>query len=71
MMKLHLIDDWQKTLRWAWSVRLWGAAIALDIAAEVLPRYFTQFDELTLSILSFACMLGGIAMRFVAQEKCK
>jgi len=67
-MKLHLIDDWRKVLRRAWSVRLGVLSVIFTAAEILLPLYSDMFPRHVFATLSVFSAVGGLVLRLVSQK---
>lgn len=74
MKTMHLVDDWRRLLRRAWSVRLIGLSIVLSAAEVGVQAAIALGAKVPIPAGSFAVLAGlvsaaaGLA-RFVAQPK--
>lgn len=66
---MNLINDWRRTLRYAWSLRLVMLAAALSAAEVVLPLFVDAMPRGIFAGLSMAAAIGGAVARVVAQPK--
>ena len=64
-------SDWRLVLRHAWSIRLLGLAIVLDIVAAVLPLFAGVSIGLTAALVAASGLISMAAFvaRFVAQKE--
>lgn len=60
---MQVVSNWRALARRAWSVRLVGLALALELASQVVP-YFTEYVPRWGVVLALA---GGLAARFIDQ----
>lgn len=67
--EIHLLPDWRRVLRRAWSVRLsiiaalfTAAEVVVPVLGEVLPRG-------VFVLLAFAASIGAALARIVAQPE--
>lgn len=67
--KLHLIDDWRRVLRKAWSIRLALIAAAFGGAELALPYLGDLIPPKVFLGLSMAITIAAAAARIVAQPK--
>jgi hypothetical protein len=66
---MNLINDWRRTLRYAWSLRLVMLAAALSAAEVVLPLFVDAMPRGVFAGLSLLAAIGGAVARIVAQPK--
>lgn len=66
---MNLINDWRRTLRYAWSLRLVMLAAALSAAEVVLPLFVDAMPRGIFAGLSMAAAIGGAVARVVAQPR--
>ena len=66
---MNLINDWRRTLRYAWSLRLVMLAAALSAAEVVLPLFVDAMPRGVFAGLSLLAAIGGAVARVVAQPK--
>lgn len=65
---MHLVPQWQRVLRRAWSIRLNLLAGVFAIAEVVLPLYQDEIPRGVFAGLTGIAILGGIIARVVAQK---
>lgn len=66
---MNLINDWRRTLRYAWSLRLVMLAAALSAAEVVLPLFVDAMPRGVFAGLSLLAAVGGAVARVVAQPR--
>lgn len=66
---MNLIDDWKRTLRHAWSLRLAALAGAFSATEVILPLFMDTMPRGIFAGLSMAAAIGGAVARVVAQPK--
>lgn len=65
---MHLINDWRRVLRKAWSVRLLVLAAALSGLEVAVPLFATDMPRGVFAVLSFLITCAAFAARLVAQR---
>jgi hypothetical protein len=72
-LKICLLDDWQRVLRRAWSIRFSLLAAAFTAAEVVVPLFGdVLLDDMSRGafvLLAFAASIGATVARVVAQPE--
>lgn len=66
---MNLIEDWRKTLRKAWSVRLIALAGLLSGCEVILPMYSDVIPRGVFAVLTILVAVGAMVARVVVQKK--
>lgn len=66
-MKPHLLPDWKRVLRKAWSIRVLVLAIVLTGAEAVLPIFWDQIPHRTYALVTFVVVCAAFIARLLAQ----
>lgn len=69
LKKLHLIDDWRRVLRKAWSIKFAVIAAILGVVEGVLPMFTDLIPRGIFVWLMLAATLAGLYARLVSQPK--
>lgn len=71
--KICLLDDWQRVLRRAWSIRFSLLAAAFTAAEAVVPLFGDVLLDVmprgAFVLLAFAASIGATVARIVAQPE--
>lgn len=66
---IHLIPEWRKVLKHAWSIRLMTLAVIFQALEIALPFVSTEFPPRIFSTLSIIVGCGSLWARFIYQRK--
>lgn len=67
--EMRLVYDWQRVLRYGWSIRLIVLAGLLSGAEVVLPLFDDAIPRSLFAVLSLLVTVGAVVARVVAQPK--
>lgn len=65
---MHLVPQWRRILRRAWSIKLNLLSGVFAVAEIVLPLYQNDIPRGTFAALSGIAVMGGIVARLIAQK---
>ena len=68
---MRLIEDWEKVLRYGWSIRLIVLAGLLSGAEVVLPMFGDVLPRRLFAALMFSVTVAAFIARLTAQPKMK
>ena len=66
---MRLIRDWQRVLRYGWSLRLILLAALLSGAEVILPLFSDAIPRNLFALLSMFVTVGAFIARLTAQSK--
>ena len=67
--KICLLDDWQRVLQRAWSIRFSLLAAACTAAEVVVPLFGDLLPRGVFVLLAFSASIGAAIARLVAQPE--
>ena len=66
---MRLIHDWQRVLRYGWSIRLIIAAALLSGLEVILPMFSDAIPRNVFALLSLVVTVAAFIARITAQPK--
>lgn len=66
---MHLITNWQRIAKKAWSFRLGVLAGVLTACEIILPLFFADLPRNLFAVLSLFVVTGAMVARLVAQKE--
>lgn len=66
---MHLLPDWKRILKRAWSVRFSVLAACFTAAEIVMPVFSDILPRVVFVLLAFAASIGAAVARVIAQPE--
>jgi hypothetical protein len=67
--KPHVVSDWRRILRRAWSIRFGILAALLAAAEVVVPLLATSFPPHVFAVAAAISAIAGVVSRIILQRK--
>ena len=69
MARWHLLTNWRRVIRRAWSIRLVVLAGLLSGCEVVLPLFVDAIPRNVFAVLAILAAIGGVFARVIAQPQ--